>query len=263
MCVSVRYTPLGARRALVPEQASYFMMNCLLYSRMECAYPSNAERFDEDVNVYLAGLLTSVIRAEPRILESAALALDDIALAERAAAASRTRERYELYRSSADRLLIALGIFKNARERRPSVRAPFAFPDRVYMGRGAAYYSLAQSYAVETFRRATAVSECLGKLSRGFGRYVDVLSTMRGEYLDIRETLSDGALFHLERSATAAEASLDMASRYDRFLDAYSVYMRSRTPATRAELEAICAEIRSIDPSFSFDLSERESVTSP
>jgi hypothetical protein len=238
-------------------------MNSLLYSRMECGFPSNADSFDEDVNVYLAGLLTSTIVAESSAPTRLDLALDDLSLAERAAAAEQPREKYTLYRASADRLLVSLGIFKNARGRRPDSRVHLRLPDQTYVGRGKAYYALAQSYAVQTFRRGNAVSDCLGKLSRGFEQYLGVLSTLRGEYLNLREALSEGALYHLERSAAIIERRGDLSSRYDRFLDAYSNYLRSGSPDARAQLIAICEEMRTIDPSFRFDIGERESVTSP
>ena len=40
----------------------YFMINCLLYSRMETGLVSNQDFYDEDVNVYLAHLLHSFIK---------------------------------------------------------------------------------------------------------------------------------------------------------------------------------------------------------
>ena len=42
----------------------YFMINCLLYSRMETGLVSNQDCYDEDVNVYLAHLLHSFINPE-------------------------------------------------------------------------------------------------------------------------------------------------------------------------------------------------------
>ncbi len=48
-------------------QTSYFfMLNCLLHSRVNIGIESNSEVYDEDVNVYLAHLLNSHI--DPRYL---------------------------------------------------------------------------------------------------------------------------------------------------------------------------------------------------
>jgi hypothetical protein len=261
MRASIRHISPGA--PIARENARFFLMNSLLYSRMESGFPSNADAFDEDVNVYLAGLLASVIDANVAPARRPDIALDDLSLAETADASASPREKFELYRESADRLLVGLGIFKNARGRRPDSVEHLRPTGDAYIGRGKVYYALAQSYAVQTFRRSTAVSDCLGKLSHNFERYLAVLSTMRGEYLNLCETLSEGALYHLERSAAITERCGDLSDRYDRFLDAYSSYMRDRSPETRALLEAACEELRSLDPSFTFSIEERERVTSP
>ena len=42
----------------------HFMMKCLLYSRMETGLVSNQDFYDEDVNVYIAHLLDSMIQPE-------------------------------------------------------------------------------------------------------------------------------------------------------------------------------------------------------
>ncbi|MCD4690752.1 hypothetical protein K8S17_04750, partial [bacterium] len=55
----------GARRRLeigTDVQTSYFfMLNCLLHSRIHTGIESNSDVYDEDVNVYLAHLLNSQI----------------------------------------------------------------------------------------------------------------------------------------------------------------------------------------------------------
>jgi hypothetical protein len=263
MSVMTRYTPLGASRSTQPENAHYFLMNCLLYSRMECGFPSNNEYFDEDVNVYLVGLLASLIDPNRHGRRLERLAVDDASLAAMAASAPTARERYELYRANADYVLVSLGVFGNARGRRPDSVKHMHLSDAAYVGRGKAYYALAQSYAASLARRSSAVSDCLGKLSHGFERYLAVLSTLRGEYLNFHERISEGALYHLERSAEMTERRGEIAFHYDRFLDAYSHYLRSGTAGARERLAAISAEIRAIDPSFSFDIGEREPLTSP
>ena len=262
MSVMTRYTPLGASRSPGPENAHYFLMNSLLYSRMECGFPSNDEYFDEDVNVYLAGLLVSLIAPGREGRREGRLAADDASLAAMAAAAA-PRERFDLYRANADHLLVSLGIFANARGRRPDSARHMHLADGAYVGRGKAYYALAQSYAAGLARRTTAVSDCLGKLSRGFERYLAVLSTLRGEYLNLHERISEGVLYHLERSAEVTERRGEIAFHYDRFLDAYSQYLRTGAPEARERVAAIVAEIRAIDPSFSFNIGERETLTSP
>jgi hypothetical protein len=262
MSVSTVYTPLGALRRPSTEQAHFFIMNCLLYSRMEAGFPTNDDGFDEDVNVYLAGLLTSIIYSQKREKLAALVQPSDAALCEAAAAAPAPREKSLLYRSNADHMLVSLGVFRNARRRRPDSVPHLGLPASVYIGRGKAYYAIARSYELQARRGPTALGEVLGKLSARFERYVSVLSLMGGEHLNIFRQISDGEVFHLERASRSSERRAELALLYDRFLDLYSSYLRAKSPRAKRELEAAVREIRGIDPSFAFDLEERERVTS-
>ena len=263
MYVSTSYTPICASRRPRPEEANFFMMNCLLYSRMEAGYPSNDEYFDEDVNVYLAGLLTSIVYPHSRAFSSSCVASSDAALFEQVCAARSPRERYLLYRDSADRMLLSLGIFRNARLRRPDSKPRLALTERGCIGRGKTYYALARSYAAQAHRANTGVGEVLGKLSHGFERYLSVLSVMSGEHLNFFRQISDGEIFHLENASRSFERSAELKLLHDRFLDLFSTYLRGKSPRTKQELVAATDEIRSIDPSFSFDIEKRERVSSP
>ena len=53
--------PLNKREI---EPDFFFVMNCLMYSRLETGNPSNHDFYDEDVNMYLASLLTSFMNPE-------------------------------------------------------------------------------------------------------------------------------------------------------------------------------------------------------
>ena len=157
MSALTTYAPLAGSRFASTEQAQYFIMNALLYSRMEAGYPSNREFFDEDVNVYLANLLVSRIEPPPGAVPDG-VARADAALFEDAAARG-DRARYELYRGCADALLVSLGIFRNARGRRPSSASRIAPPARTYIGRGKTYYAIASSLAATLARRGNAVAD--------------------------------------------------------------------------------------------------------
>jgi hypothetical protein len=255
--------PICASRRPCPEEAYFFMMNCLLYSRMEAGFPSNDECFDEDVNVYLAGLLTSIIYPHPRALSILGASSSDADLFERVCAARSPRERYLLYRNSADRILLSLGIFRNARLRRPHSKPHLEPTARGSIGRGKTYYALARSYVSQAHRANTGIGEVLGKLSHGFERYLSVLSLMSGEHLNFFRQISDGEIFHLEYASRSFERSSELKLLHDRFLDLYSSYLRGKSPRTKQALIEAAGEIRSIDPRFSFDIEERERVSSP
>ena len=262
MTVSTRYTPLRVARKPSSEDAYFFMMNSLLHSRMEAGFPSNDICFDEDVNVYLASLLTSLIFRRSGDDGARGILPGDASLFEAAETATGAREKYQIYRRSADSLLISLGIFKNARLKRPDSVPHLALPDAAHIGRGKSYYAIARAYAAQVHRGNTAVGDILGKLSDHFERYLGVLSLMGGEHLNIFKQLSDGELFHLESAPRQAEKGTELTLRYDRFLDLYSSYLENKSARTKEALIEAVREIRAMDPSFEFDIDARERVSS-
>ena len=58
------YTDLGPGSNRDVEPTFFFMLNCLLYSRLETGHHSNQDFYDEDVNMYLTNLLCSFMKPE-------------------------------------------------------------------------------------------------------------------------------------------------------------------------------------------------------
>ncbi|OQX86276.1 MAG: hypothetical protein B6D63_00275 [Candidatus Latescibacteria bacterium 4484_7] len=248
------YLPIGDTNDKSPEQTFFFMMNSLLYSRMESGYPSNNEFFDEDVNVYLANLLTSVVYPQYKDKAAKYIMPYDIYLFDNVRLIQNPRTKYEIYKTNADYLLLALGIFDNPKQRRPNSTPYLNLSTRGYIGRTKAYYKFAQSYSYEVFRKNTAIADVLGKLAVGLERYIDVLSTMRIDYLNIVKKISGGELFHLVKTVQDIDIEKTKSSLYDEFLDALSEYKKKGTKKSRKCLEESVAKLKSIDPSFDFKI---------
>jgi len=236
------------------EPNFFFMMNCLVYSRMETGYASNQDCYDEDVNVYLANLLTSFMNPEYHKRARKYLSKYDSSLFEKIRSSSDARLKYTIYKTNADFLLISIGIFRDSLKERGSSLKIFKNSEEARMGRGKAYYQFAYTYSQSMFRKTTAVSEVLEKLSNGFERYAEILSHMRGEYFNILDRLSNGEIYHLERSIDKFKSNEELKKLQDEFLDLYSEYLKLKTPGTKARLKKLVKEIQSIDESFRFSI---------
>jgi uncharacterized protein (UPF0335 family) len=233
------------------------MMNCLLYSRLESGNPSNQTYYDEDVNVYLANLLTSFMNPDFHERTRKYLSPYDSDLFEKVRNSPDVRLKYTIYKTNADFLLISIGIFRNPDGSRPGAKDAFMKDnEEVYMGRAKAYYQFAYSYSQSMFRKATAISEVLEKLSRGFEQYVDILSYMRGEYFNILERLSSGDVYHLERAIDRVEADRELKELQDQFLDLYSEYMKTKSEVLKGQLRDLAKRIQRIDESFRFTMDQ-------
>jgi len=233
----------------------YFMINCLLYSRMETGLVSNQDFYDEDVNVYLAHLLHSFINPEYVEQSRKFLSKYDTDVFRRLSSASDARLKYLIYKTNADFLLISIGIFDNAAAATATRKAQPS--EEAYIGRGKTYYHFAYSYSQQMHRKNQGVSDVLEKLSVGFEKYIRILSHMRGEYLDLVQRLSNGEVYHLERSVDEHSQQELLRVKQDELLELYSAWKTEPTKEREENLERIVSEIRLLHPSFKFELPKR------
>ncbi|MGD8396214.1 MAG: hypothetical protein PVF43_12145 [Candidatus Eiseniibacteriota bacterium] len=229
-----------------------FMMTAFLKSRTATGLLSNADYYDEDVNVYLAGLLADYV--DPRFMELSGRYISpfDIDVAEMARAADQ-RDRYRIYKVNADHLLLQAGIFETASPTPADAPVPEA---RTASGRGRTYYQLAASYGRSLARRQTAATDVLDKLARGFPGYVTVLHHLRSEYFNLIERLGARDLAEIHTSIDEQEQKAALTERIDHLLDLYSEWLERRDPALLGPLRLQLAAVHELDPDFEFDLPE-------
>ena len=242
------------RRELQPTY--YFMINCLLYSRMETGLVSNQDFYDEDVNVYLAHLLHSFINPEYVEQSKKFLSKYDTDVFRRLANSTDARLKYLVYKTNADFLLISMGIFDNPAAA-DAHRGKLQPGEEAFVGRGKTYYHFAYSYSQQMHRRNQGIGEVLEKLSVGFDKYLKILSHMRGEYLDLMTRLSQGEVYHLERSVNEASRQELLRVKQDELLELYSAWKAEPTAEAEENLARVVSEIREINPEFKFELPKR------
>jgi hypothetical protein len=234
----------------------YFMINCLLYSRMETGLVSNQDYYDEDVNVYLAHLLHSFINPEYVEQSRKFLSKYDTDVFRRLSSAHDARLKYQIYKTNADFLLVSIGIFDNP-QLAGAARGRVQPSEEAYIGRGKTYYHFAYTYAQQMHRKNAGVSEVLEKLSTGFEKYLRILSHMRGEYLDLMKRFSQGEVYHLERSVDEHSQSERLRVKQDELLELYTAWRATPTPQVEEDMERLVGEIRQLNPSFRFELPPR------
>lgn len=231
----------------------FFMINCLLYSRMETGLVSNQDYYDEDVNVYLAHLLHSFINPEYVEQSKRFLSKYDTDVFRRLSSSNDARLKYQIYKTNADFLLVSIGIFDS-----PTIagvtRSRLQPSEEAYIGRGKTYYHFAYTYSQQMHRKNAGVSEVLEKLSTGFDKYLRILSHMRGEYLDLMKRFSQGEVYHLERTIDEHQQQELIKVKQDELLELYSSWRSAPTAQTEESLERVVSEIRQLNPAFRFEL---------
>jgi hypothetical protein len=242
-----------AEGASAEDATLQFMMNCLLYSRIETGHESNAEEYDEDVNVYLAHLLNSFIN--PRYYRAARKYITDYDtdVFARLEKSGDTRMKYTLYKTNADYLLLSMSIFSSGAPESPRPRPMFRNGRKGKIHRGKIYYQFAFSYSQRITPRSSMITEVLAKLSSGFEKYLEILSHLRGEYFNLHDRLTDGEEYHLLRSMDETEEIEDIRRTQDEFLDLYREWKDRPGDRELQKLQEVCARLRVLDPTFKFE----------
>ncbi len=235
-------------------QTSYFfMLNCLLHSRVHTGLESNTDFYDEDVNVYLAHLLNAHVDPKYLARTSSCIAVGDADLRRMIDECGDDRNRFRIYKANADHLLLSVTVFDRYEDLHFNRLAAFHVPKETYIGRAAAYYELASSYAVKLRRGTNAVSDVMHKLSDGIDNYVKILSFLRGQYMDFIRRYSPGELFHLDRSIEAIERDEIIERMRNEFLDTYQEWLRTGAEDLKATLADQALHLREVDPTFDFE----------
>jgi len=238
-----------------PASLTEFLLRCVLGARGEAGFPSNDRGFDEDVNVYLVGLLGRFLSSEYHEEARRFTFQTDQELSEEIARSGDDRFRYQAYRTNADHLLLHIGLFQRVDKARPHMPHLERSP-REFIGRGETYYDMASSSLRRLRRRSTGTEEAMQKLAMNFAEYTRVLGRLRTSYFHLTTRLSDGRLFHLLHDPV----EITEKEAYDRFLDAYAAWKKEPADARRRVLEEAIDAIRRLDPDFAFDLSDDDAV---
>ena len=182
-------------RALFPawdgrRPVAWFFAEQLLEARAESDFPTNSAGRDEDVNIYIVGLLSAWATVDPRAgVEPGATPLwqppTDLA----------TGNRTEYYRRQADHRLLALGLFDRGdlvRRRRRGWRLTEAETRARDLAVTARSYALAAHLG-----RHAGLNDVWSKLARHTPQYVHVLQTLSRRHLGLGARLDDTALARL------------------------------------------------------------------
>ncbi len=233
------------------ERTAYFVLDSLLRSRIECGFESNSIRPDEEVNVYLVGLLSHLV-SSPVI---GGLTRDrDVDVFEQVRSSTDPRFKSKVYRTNADHLLVSSSLFATSPYVERDGQRDFGDETRDRIGRGKTYYRFAAEFQSRAPAHSAVFARVLDILSQDFERYVGVLFHMRGEYFNLYERLRDSQIQSLEARAETSAALGSVAILRNEFLDAYWTWHQRPDATNRARLESATRRLKSSDPAFRFDV---------
>ena len=241
------------------ELSSFFMVNCFLKSRINLNMESNATYFDEDVNIYIAMLLDSVINDPNVMFGHDLISKYDTDLARKMEKARNLRDKYNIYKTNADYLLLSLGVFDNLGLSSHVEKPYYHIDKKTYIDRARVYYQFAAIYAERIYGKSSGICAVLRKLSYGLDKYLTLLQYMRKEYLNLQKSITQGEKYHLQKLLKSIENKDYIRQKRDEFLDLYSQWLKTKRASLIVPINRIIEELKEMDPEFQFEILKRPS----
>jgi hypothetical protein len=244
----IKYSDIKTRETGPAED---YFLNCLLRARIDTRHETAN---DEDVNMYLAGLLCSLIRSGFWQSMAEYVSKYDSEIAERVKEHHDHVYSYHIYKANADFYLLSLSLFGGLQS--PHVPALFQITPENFRDRASAYYRFAATLNGEVFHKVTAVAQILGKLAAHFDTYRDILAHAKEKFFDLEKhfQFSAGEWFHFEREINQSADKELLKKKMDLLLDLYGQYLKDKNGECRQKLLTLAAEIKAFDPEFKFEI---------
>jgi hypothetical protein len=242
-------TENGTRAPIAKEEVGYFFINNFLLSRIDSDLPSDLAEYDEDVNVYTAALLSGVVSGREDLLRADLVSNRDADVFARVQDCKDQRYRYRVYKANADFLYVSIGLFSEGVT--PDEPPTGEEEANRLTGRGKSYYHFASAYAERLYGPRAGITEVMEKLSRNFEAYTKVMTWMSGEYLNLVRRLSEGEVFHIERSVQENFEGSRRRQNWDTLLDSYVEWQKTHALEARRRFGRAARELKRADPTFS------------
>ncbi len=227
-----------------------YLLSMLLKSRTACQLPSNDQRFDEDVNIYLAHLLFAASLPDYQNAVRRYLAKNVSEITDLIERNEDRIVRYFIYKVNADHLMIHLGLFQNFE----NSHQLYGKTEQQFCSMARNFYKQAATYNRKIYRRVTAVGSVLEKLADGFDRYQTILRYARKEFFNFSNHFHDEPFQKFCQDLKRFERESKLNEAIDQFLDSYVEWIKGKDAKSKSSLMNYAQKLQSIDPNFVFRL---------
>lgn len=240
------------------ENFSYFFINSLIKARIETGIRSNLLDYDEDVTMYLAGILEKFSMPNNVAFLKNNVEIYESEINKRFEKKYDLRDRYNVYKDTADYLMFMFGILNGFNKTMPNYKKNLKLNADVYLGRTKAYYSYA-SLLIKQIKRSknVSVAQTLNKLSENFFVYLNLFYQVRDRYLGFVERFTKGEWFHFVYKNIITRQGVnpeDYVKIMDKFLAYLSLWKKNYRNEDKDILRILGAQLKLLNPKFNYDL---------
>jgi hypothetical protein len=163
-----------------------------------------------------------------------------------------------IHRTEDDVLVTTVGFFQNDDPGSYSKEPEYTNGKQGQMGRGETHFRFAFTFTHRVSHLEEAIGDVLKQLATGFDKYVTIVSYLQGEPYNLERRFAGAEVYVLDRSVEESLKKLKIKLKQDEFLDAYlklkdASDMRAGYEDLKHRVDLLAAELRRLDPSFTFD----------
>ncbi|MCX7726964.1 MAG: hypothetical protein N2053_08965 [Chitinispirillaceae bacterium] len=238
----------------VNKKIYFFFLEHILKARIELKLESGRNEEDEELNIYLAGLLHSLICSDLFSLQKPYISPFDCDVQEWITSHPGLRTQYTVYRENADFGLICCSFFCGYHHQGSYYH--HVFIETNPLSRIALYYEIASSLLSHLQGSHVSLVSVLKALSQHLDEIIKIVRYAASEYFDMMERISEGSFYHLEKEIERMEIEKKYEATLDEFLKIYSSYKDNPSEELKRKLFSLAQELKRMKKSFSFDESK-------
>lgn len=233
------------------EETLYFFLEHLLKARIDLHMETGKCEFDEEVNMYLANLLRSVLTAQFDLHKKPYLSPFDLDIRKYISEHPGLRNEYIVYRDNADFGLVYDSVFLGFHHE--GSYHDIVMPDEDCKPRIAQYYVYAASALGHLRGMHETLVQVLYTLARQIKEIAEIVRKAAGDYFDFIERFTAGSFYHLQKNIVDMVEKNEYVKKVDAFLKLFKKYKTKATREVRERLIEIIREIKQMDPAFGFN----------
>ncbi|HNX69086.1 MAG TPA: hypothetical protein PLL75_06605 [Candidatus Omnitrophota bacterium] len=234
------------------ESAIYFLLESILKVRDQDPAFACGNRFDEDVNIYLAHLLFATSLPEYHEMADPFISSRPEEVFEWVRDTDDPMLRYFIFKVNADHLLIQSTILDPELAKGKRFFSKKDKPDEKRMAARMYYRHACKCHEV-VYDKKTGVGEVLGKIAENLDLYFNILSGAREDYFKFIDCFRDQAFQRFFQQLEHYEDEHRREIKLDQFLESYQRWLATHDGCVRNRILELARELKGLDPQFRFD----------
>ncbi len=233
------------------EESLFFFLEHLLKARIDLHMETGENVYEEEVNMYLADLLHSVLSSRFDMASKPYLSPFDIDVRNYINAHPGLRNEYVVYKENADFGLVYDSVFLGFNHE--GSYHDRVMPEEDIRPRVAQYYLLAASALGHLRGMHETLVQVLYTLAQQVKEIAVIIRKAAGDYFDFIERLTTGSFYHLQKNILSALEKNSYREKVDTFLRLFKEYKSQATQEIKQQILDIVIEIKKINPGFEFN----------